>query len=174
MNPEVRRYEHTQVEIAASALAPPLVTYVGPGNRWRLEEAYSYQDGPTRLIVPAGFLFDLASIPRIFWWLIAPFELSVAARFPLPPPGGPPAGNRGAFSALHTARGRPTVPHRHADGGCSGVAPDGCVPGGTRLRVAGLASGVTHECERTRLREAGPLRVSDGLCSTPPEGWSNS
>ena len=79
MHPEVRRYEHTEVEIPASALAAPLVTYVGPGNRWRLEEAYSYQDGPTRIIVPAGFLFDLASIPRIFWWLIAPFELSVAA-----------------------------------------------------------------------------------------------
>ena len=79
MNPEVRRFEHTQVQIAESALTAPLVTYVGPGNRWRLEEAYSYQDGPTQIIVPAGFLFDLASIPRIFWWLIAPFELSVAA-----------------------------------------------------------------------------------------------
>jgi len=31
------------------------------------------------LIIPEGFRFDLASIPRAFWWLLAPFELSVAA-----------------------------------------------------------------------------------------------
>jgi hypothetical protein len=29
--------------------------------------------------VPAGFRFDLSTVPRALWWLIAPFELSVAA-----------------------------------------------------------------------------------------------
>ena len=29
--------------------------------------------------VPRGYTFDLASIPRWLWWLVAPFELSLAA-----------------------------------------------------------------------------------------------
>lgn len=32
-----------------------------------------------RFIIPEGFEFDLASVPRLFWWFIAPFELSIAA-----------------------------------------------------------------------------------------------
>ncbi|MDJ0953266.1 MAG: DUF1353 domain-containing protein [Acidimicrobiia bacterium] len=79
MKAEVRSFEHESVQVAASTLAPPVVTYIGPGNVWRLEADYPYQDGPTLITVPSGFLFDLASIPRVFWWLISPFELSVAA-----------------------------------------------------------------------------------------------
>ena len=89
----------TPVRIAGSALPPPIVSY--RGGAWVLEAAYGYDDGPTRLTVPAGFTFDLASIPRLFWSLVAPFELSIAA--PLlhdflyryagepPPPGTVPA-----------------------------------------------------------------------------------
>jgi hypothetical protein len=36
-------------------------------------------DGPTRITIAAPFEFDLATIPRIFWPLIAPFELSIVA-----------------------------------------------------------------------------------------------
>ena len=79
MREETRLYEQAPIEISASELAPPVVTYVGPGNVWRLEEEYTYRDGVHAISVPDGFRFDLASIPRIFWWLIAPFELSVAA-----------------------------------------------------------------------------------------------
>ena len=79
MKPEVRHYEQASIDISASRLPAPVVTYIGPGNRWRLEEAYPYQDGPNLITVPEGFEFDLASIPRLFWWLIAPFELSIAA-----------------------------------------------------------------------------------------------
>ena len=79
MKAEVRQYEHEPVEIAASALPPPVVTYIGPGNGWRLEQAYSYRDGNNVITVPAEFEFDLASIPRPLWWLISPFDLSVAA-----------------------------------------------------------------------------------------------
>jgi len=46
---------------------------------WVLEAAYGYDDVGTRLTVPAGFRFDLASVPRLFWPLVAPFELSIAA-----------------------------------------------------------------------------------------------
>lgn len=31
------------------------------------------------LLVPRGFVSDLSSIPRPLWWLIAPFELCIAA-----------------------------------------------------------------------------------------------
>jgi hypothetical protein len=79
MKAEVRRYEQESIRVPASTLPAPVVTYVGPGNNWRLEDTYEYQDGATTLTVPAGFRFDLASIPRIFWWLISPFELSIAA-----------------------------------------------------------------------------------------------
>ena len=70
--------DNTPVEIADSALSAPVVTHLG-GRRWRLEQDYHYQHGDHRITVPAGFEFDLSSVPRAFWSLIAPFELSIAA-----------------------------------------------------------------------------------------------
>ncbi len=75
----VRQLDSDAVQIQDSRLPPPVITYLGRGAGWRLEHPYSYQDGDHRLTVPGGFEFDLASIPRWFWWAIAPFELSVAA-----------------------------------------------------------------------------------------------
>lgn len=70
---------HTPVEIPESELRPPVVTYLAAERRWRLEEPYRYRDGPTLLEIPRHFSFDMASIPRLFWWLVAPFELSISA-----------------------------------------------------------------------------------------------
>jgi hypothetical protein len=66
------------VEVQASTLAPPVLTYLGD-DEWKLEEDYAYHDGDTTITVPAGFTFDLSSVPRVFWWAIAPFELSITA-----------------------------------------------------------------------------------------------
>lgn len=66
MKAQVREYEQAPIEITASALPAPVLTYEGPGNVWRLEEVYSYQDGTSVITVPEGFRFDLASIPRAF------------------------------------------------------------------------------------------------------------
>ena len=74
----VYRLDNDPVVVAESRLPPPLVTYLGEG-RWRLEQSYEHRDGDTTITVPAGFEFDLSSVPRIFWSLIAPFELSIAA-----------------------------------------------------------------------------------------------
>ena len=70
--------DHAAVEVAESRLPAPLLTYVGD-RHWRLEADYAYRDGDTRITVPAGFRFDLSSVPRALWWLIAPFEPSIAA-----------------------------------------------------------------------------------------------
>ena len=70
--------DHDPVEIAGSRLPPPVITSPQIG-RWRLEVAYTYHDDSTAITVPAGFEFDLSSVPRPFWSLIAPFELSIVA-----------------------------------------------------------------------------------------------
>ena len=87
---------HADVAIARSALASPIVSYDVASGMWRLEAAYRYLDDPNQITVPSQFTFNLASVPRPFWWLIAPFELSIAAplihdflyRFQGSPPGG--------------------------------------------------------------------------------------
>jgi hypothetical protein len=58
-----------------------VLTYKTASRRWRLEQTYDYYDESRgrRLTVAAGFEFDLSSVPRLLWWLIAPFELSIAA-----------------------------------------------------------------------------------------------
>ena len=68
-----------QVTIAGSTLPSPIVSYDVSTRKWRLEAAYGYFDDPHQITVPDQFTFDLASVPRPFWWLIAPFELSIAA-----------------------------------------------------------------------------------------------
>jgi hypothetical protein len=90
------RLDHDRVEIANSRLPPPVITSPSIG-RWRLERAYTYHDGATAITVPAGFEFDLSSVPRLFWPLIAPFELSIVAPllhdFLYRHGGRPPAGS---------------------------------------------------------------------------------
>ena len=97
MRAQVRQYEQAPIAIVASELPAPILTYIGPGNVWRLEDDYSYRDSEFVITVPEGFRFDLASIPRAFWWLISPFELSIAAPllhdFLYQHAGAPPAGS---------------------------------------------------------------------------------
>jgi hypothetical protein len=69
--------DRTPVRIARSRLPPPLLSH--RDGLWVLEADYACDDHGTRLTVPAGFRFDLASVPRLFWPLVAPFELSIAA-----------------------------------------------------------------------------------------------
>lgn len=96
MDERAYRLRHEPVRIARSALPAPVVSYDVLAREWQLEVAYGYLDPPHLLTVPQGFRFDLASVPRPFWWLIAPFELSVAAplvhdflyRFAGDPPAG--------------------------------------------------------------------------------------
>ncbi len=74
-----RQLINSLVKIAASRLKSPVITYIVSKETWRLEEPYSYRHGENLISIPEGFEFDLASIPRVIWWLAAPFELSIAA-----------------------------------------------------------------------------------------------
>lgn len=61
---------------------PPAVTYDcygAPRYRWRLARTYIYCGRFCTIVIPEGFRCDLASVPRLVWWLIAPFDLSIAA-----------------------------------------------------------------------------------------------
>ena len=40
------------------------------GTTWRLEEDVVYEGRTDRFVVPAGFLTDFASVPRVFVWLL--------------------------------------------------------------------------------------------------------
>ena len=51
------------------------VSYNPDTKRWRLENTVTIEG----VRIPVGFEFDLASIPRLLWPLIAPFELSIGA-----------------------------------------------------------------------------------------------
>ena len=42
------------------------------GREWMVLENYIYKRGSLAIVVPEGFVYDGASIPRIFWRLIGP------------------------------------------------------------------------------------------------------
>lgn len=50
-------------------------------REWELQQpvSWNYWHGGMRFDIPVGYRFDLASVPRGLWWLIAPFELSTLA-----------------------------------------------------------------------------------------------
>lgn len=73
-----RRY----VRVTKSELEDPLITYDpsgDDGDRWILGGTYILDHGLYRFTIPKDFTFDLASIPRGLWVVIAPFELSIVA-----------------------------------------------------------------------------------------------
>lgn len=90
------KLDSKEVTIQASELPSPVVTFLVAEKRWRLEHSYSLITNAHQITVLERFEFDLASVPRAFWPLIAPFELSIAAplvhdflyRFAGDPPAG--------------------------------------------------------------------------------------
>jgi hypothetical protein len=63
----------------ASALPDVQLTYDTSRRVWRLLADYSYVYDGVTLTARAGYSYDLASVPRPLWWLIAPNELSLVA-----------------------------------------------------------------------------------------------
>ncbi|MEX2100839.1 MAG: DUF1353 domain-containing protein [Acidimicrobiia bacterium] len=78
MKPRATQLHDEPVELPTSPLAPPILSFVG-GRNWRLEADFWFPSAGRVITIAKGFLFDLSSVPRLLWWLIAPFELSVVA-----------------------------------------------------------------------------------------------
>jgi hypothetical protein len=55
------------------------ITYDLKNELWTLLSEYSYDYFDYQLVAPKGYMFDLSSIPRIFWGILAPNELSILA-----------------------------------------------------------------------------------------------
>ena len=78
--------EVCRIHIPGSSIQDcPFIIYLGR-SQWRLIEDYRFEyrrkkkdTTDTKITVPEDFTFDLASIPRAFWWATAPFELSIVA-----------------------------------------------------------------------------------------------
>jgi hypothetical protein len=63
-------------------LVQPAITQLSVSpRRWRLDEDLVVTSYGWTLVVPKGRVSDGASIPRVFWPIMDPFELSVAAPF---------------------------------------------------------------------------------------------
>ena len=72
--------DHAKVCGRSSKLNPVEITYRTDLKIWEVIHDYTYPVGMGVVLrIPAGFRFDLASIPKILWNVIAPFELSVVA-----------------------------------------------------------------------------------------------
>lgn len=61
-----------------SSFTEPLIVELVGNNEWRVYKEFTYirepyPDGP-KIIVPAGFNTDFASVPRIFWIFISPVD----------------------------------------------------------------------------------------------------
>jgi hypothetical protein len=68
-----------RVAEADPALPPVPISYDRDRRTWLLLSDYSYTYEGHNLTAKAGYAFDLASVPRPLWWLIAPNELSIIA-----------------------------------------------------------------------------------------------
>lgn len=54
---------------------PDIVLVPLPGRRWRIEHEFRIETAAAGLIViPAGFICDLNSIPRFLWWASTPTD----------------------------------------------------------------------------------------------------
>ncbi|MBX9578701.1 MAG: DUF1353 domain-containing protein, partial [Gemmataceae bacterium] len=68
-----------RVAAAAPSLPPVPIVYDTATRVWVLQGDYSYAYQGYTLTAKDGYAFDLASVPRPLWWLIAPNELSIVA-----------------------------------------------------------------------------------------------
>ena len=55
------------------------VVYNARTDRWTLTSDFVHDVSGYRFRITAGFTFDLASVPRVVWRVIAPYELSIEA-----------------------------------------------------------------------------------------------
>ncbi len=60
--------------VPAEQFGDLILTPQASGRKWELRRAFTYTTDAGELVsVPAGFVTDLASVPRALWWLYPPF-----------------------------------------------------------------------------------------------------
>lgn len=52
---------------------PPSLTPDDSGRNWTLNAPFSYDSSVGRIDVPAGFVTDFASVPKLLWNVLPPF-----------------------------------------------------------------------------------------------------
>jgi len=57
----------------ASFASPLIVRPLPDGRNWQLVEGFEFRYNGKTLKVPAGFVTDFASVPRIFWNILPPW-----------------------------------------------------------------------------------------------------
>lgn len=66
-----------------SSFTDPLVITPDQKGRYRTERPFSFDLGVKgsglRVTIPAGYVTDLASVPRWLWWFLAPYDPQYAA-----------------------------------------------------------------------------------------------
>lgn len=62
-----------------SSLPAAVISWDQTNEQWVLAEQYRVTVMDVHFLIPDGFTFDLASVPKFLWSVIAPFELSVVA-----------------------------------------------------------------------------------------------
>lgn len=55
--------------------SPIVMQHPANVDNWILAAPWRYKDGEEEREIPQGFVFDFASIPRLFWNIISPTEL---------------------------------------------------------------------------------------------------
>lgn len=65
--------------LPAGVAEEPDVVELRGQRGWCLRQNWSYQDGPSAIRIPAGFICDLASVPRAVWAVLSPADLSESA-----------------------------------------------------------------------------------------------
>lgn len=74
-----RRRAAGRLAVDRTRLPQVVVSYCTDAREWRLSKRYVLNFEGLHWEIRQGFAFDLASIPRPVWSLIAPFELSLVA-----------------------------------------------------------------------------------------------
>ena len=66
------------IEKQSSEIKRAIVSYNPPEELWKLHEDYVYIDTEMhyRIIVERGSKYDLSTVPRLFWKIVSPFDLS--------------------------------------------------------------------------------------------------
>lgn len=58
--------------------APIVMQHPSDPHNWILVKDFLYTDNGVQEIIPQGFVFDFASVPKLFWNIISPIELGDA------------------------------------------------------------------------------------------------